>query len=101
MEYLSKRIFPGPIMNGMLVFMADEQAGGGDAAIEFLIHEDLGQAGSRQTLLRKSRRLLRLVCKPVQPAKQMFGRLFLYYFKKSSEDIMEFFTEFQKWAGRI
>ena len=29
-------------MNGMLVFMADEQAGGGDAAIEFLIrHEDL------------------------------------------------------------
>ena len=41
-EYLSKRIFPGPIMNGMLVFMADEQAGGGDAAIEFLIrHEDL------------------------------------------------------------
>ena len=41
-EYLSKRIFPGPIMNGMLVFMADEQAGGGDAAIEFLLqHEDL------------------------------------------------------------
>jgi glycine betaine/proline transport system substrate-binding protein len=34
--YLSKRIVPGPIMNSMLVFMADEQAGGNDAAIEFL-----------------------------------------------------------------
>ena len=29
-------------MNGMLVYMADEQAGGVDAAIEFLIkHEDI------------------------------------------------------------
>ena len=29
-------------MNGMLVYMADEQAGGADAAIEFLVkHEDL------------------------------------------------------------
>jgi len=35
-EYLEKRIFPGDVMNGMLVFMADEQAGGADAAIEFL-----------------------------------------------------------------
>ena len=34
--YLSKRVIPGPVMNGMLVFMADEQAGGADAAIEFL-----------------------------------------------------------------
>jgi glycine betaine/proline transport system substrate-binding protein len=34
--YLSKRIVPGPIMNSMLVFMADEQAAGNDAAIEFL-----------------------------------------------------------------
>ena len=34
--YLSKRIVPGPVMNSMLVFMADEQAGGNDAAIEFL-----------------------------------------------------------------
>ncbi len=41
-EYLEKRIFPGPVMNGMLVFMADEQAGGEDAAIEFLrTHADL------------------------------------------------------------
>ena len=41
-EYLQKRVFPGPIMNGMLVYMADEQAGGADAAIEFLIkHEDI------------------------------------------------------------
>ncbi|MEC7645848.1 MAG: glycine betaine ABC transporter substrate-binding protein, partial [Pseudomonadota bacterium] len=41
-DYLQKRVFPGPIMNGMLVYMADEQAGGADAAIEFLIkHEDI------------------------------------------------------------
>ncbi len=41
-EYFKKRIYPGPIMNGMLVFMEDEQAQGADAAIEFLIkHEDL------------------------------------------------------------
>ncbi len=35
-DYLSKRIFPGAIMNGMLVYMQDEQAGGEDAAFEFL-----------------------------------------------------------------
>ena len=41
-EYLENRIFPGPVMNSMLVYMADEQAGGEDAAIEFLLrHEDL------------------------------------------------------------
>lgn len=41
-EYFSGRIFPGPIMNSMLVYMADEQAGGEDAAIEFLSrHGDL------------------------------------------------------------
>ena len=41
-DYLKKRVFPGPIMNSMLVYMADEQAGGADAAIEFLLkHEDL------------------------------------------------------------
>ncbi len=40
--YLEKRVFPGPVMNGMLVFMADEQAGGADAAIAFLKkHEGL------------------------------------------------------------
>ncbi len=42
MEYLSKRVFPGPVMNNMLVYMGDEQAGGEDAAIEFLLqHGDL------------------------------------------------------------
>ncbi len=40
--YLSSRIFPGKIMNEMLVYMGDEQASGEDASIEFLIrHEDL------------------------------------------------------------
>lgn len=42
MKFLGKRVFPGPVMNGMLVYMADNQAGGSDAAIEFLIkHEDI------------------------------------------------------------
>ena len=42
MKYLETRVFPGPVMNAMLVYMADEQAGGADAAIEFLVkHEDL------------------------------------------------------------
>jgi glycine betaine/proline transport system substrate-binding protein len=36
MDYLSKRVWPGPIMNGMLVYMGDNQAEGADAAIEFL-----------------------------------------------------------------
>ena len=41
-DYLNKRIFPGPVMNGMLVYMGDNQAGGADAALEFLLqHEDL------------------------------------------------------------
>lgn len=35
-DYFSKRIFPGSVMNSMLVYMADEQAAGEDAAIEFL-----------------------------------------------------------------
>jgi glycine betaine/proline transport system substrate-binding protein len=40
--YLSKRVFPGPIMNSMLVYMTDNQAGGADAAIEFLLqHESI------------------------------------------------------------
>ncbi len=41
-DYFSKRVFPGPIMNGMLVYMAEEQAAGEDAAFEFLArHKDL------------------------------------------------------------
>ena len=35
-EYLGKRVFPGEVMNAMLVYMADEQASGADAAVEFL-----------------------------------------------------------------
>lgn len=35
-EYLSKRVFPGPVMNEMLVFMTENQASGADATIEFL-----------------------------------------------------------------
>jgi len=42
MDYLGKRIYPGPIMNGMLVYMENNQATGPDAALEFLEkHEDI------------------------------------------------------------
>jgi len=41
-KYIGDRTYPGPVMNGMLVWMADNQAGGADAAIEFLTkHEDV------------------------------------------------------------
>ena len=36
LDYLSKRVWPGPVMNGMLVYMTENQATGEDAAIEFL-----------------------------------------------------------------
>ncbi len=35
--YLKSRVFPGAVMNGMLVYMSDNQASGADAAIEFLL----------------------------------------------------------------
>ncbi len=35
-EYIANRVYPGEVMNEMLVFMVDEQATGEDAAIEFL-----------------------------------------------------------------
>jgi glycine betaine/proline transport system substrate-binding protein len=37
LSYVEKRTFPGPVMNGMLVYMADNQAKGSDAAVEFLV----------------------------------------------------------------
>ena len=36
-DYLMSRIYPGQVMNEMLVYMTEEQAGGEDAAIEFLL----------------------------------------------------------------
>ena len=36
LDYLSKRVFPGEVMNKMLVYMQDEQASGEDAAYYFL-----------------------------------------------------------------
>ena len=42
LSYVEKRTYPGEVMNGMLVYMADNQAKGSDAAIEFLKkHEDV------------------------------------------------------------
>ena len=35
-EFLKNRVYPGDVMNGMLVYMGDNQAGGEDAAVEFL-----------------------------------------------------------------
>lgn len=35
-DYLQKRVYPGDVMGAMLVYMADNQAAGPDAAIEFL-----------------------------------------------------------------
>ena len=41
-NYIGARTYPGNVMNGMLVWMADNQAGGSDAAMEFLSkHEDV------------------------------------------------------------
>ena len=41
-DYLMARVYPGAIMNGMLVYMQENQADGADAAVEFLrSHEDV------------------------------------------------------------
>ena len=40
MSYLGNRVSPGDVMNGMLVYMADNQAGGVDAAVEFLFKQE-------------------------------------------------------------
>jgi len=41
-KYVEKRTYPGEVMNAMLVYMADNQAKGSDAAYEFLKqHENL------------------------------------------------------------
>ena len=41
-DYFAKRIFPGPVMNATLAYMADQQATGEDAAVEFLTkHSDV------------------------------------------------------------
>jgi len=37
LNYFNHRVYPGPIMNSMLVYMSDNQASGADAAIEFLL----------------------------------------------------------------
>ena len=42
LEYFANRVFPADVMGSMLVYMADEQAAGEDAAIEFMgKHKDL------------------------------------------------------------
>lgn len=42
LAYLGKRTFPGEVMNGMLVYMTENQADGAEAAAEFLLrHEDV------------------------------------------------------------
>ena len=34
--YIKNRVYPGDVMNSMLVFMTEQKAGGKDAAFEFL-----------------------------------------------------------------
>jgi len=42
LDYLGKRTFPGEVLNGMLVYMNENQADGAEAAVEFLLrHEDV------------------------------------------------------------
>ena len=42
LAFLKNRVYPGDVMNGMLVYMGDEQAGGEDAAMHFLkAHENV------------------------------------------------------------
>ncbi len=42
MGYFGKRAFPADVMGSMLVYMADEQAAGADAAVEFMnTHKDV------------------------------------------------------------
>jgi glycine betaine/proline transport system substrate-binding protein len=36
LDFISNRVYPGNIMNGMLVFMTEQKASGKDAAFEFL-----------------------------------------------------------------
>lgn len=45
MAYLRNRVYPGEVMNGLLVYMDDNQAEGADAAVEFLrAHPDVWKA---------------------------------------------------------
>ena len=45
MDYLKNRVFPGDVMNGMLVYMDENQADGADGAVEFLrAHPDVWKA---------------------------------------------------------
>ena len=56
MKYLSKRVYPGPVMNEMLVYMADNQAEGADAAVEFLTkHEAVWTAWLSDSVANKVR----------------------------------------------
>jgi glycine betaine/proline transport system substrate-binding protein len=36
LDFISNRVYPGDVMNGMLVFMTSQKASGKDAAFEFL-----------------------------------------------------------------
>ncbi len=45
MSYFANRVFPGKVMNSMLVYMGENQAGGSDAAVEFLLqHGDVWES---------------------------------------------------------
>lgn len=55
-KYLQDRIYPGSVMNEMLVYMTDNQATGADAASNFLERSlTYGQSGLVSMLLKKSK----------------------------------------------
>ena len=55
--YFKKRTYPGPVMNGMLVYMGENQAEGADAAIEFLITKKMfGLSGFLLMLQKKNQK---------------------------------------------
>ena len=61
-KYVEKRTYPGEVMNGMLVYMADNQAKGSDAAIEFLklSMKMFGVNGYLQLLRKKSKLVFKI-----------------------------------------
>ena len=61
MNYITNRVYPGEIMNGMLVFMTEQKASGKDAAFEFLEkHGSIWENGFLQTLQKKLKQVYKL-----------------------------------------
>ena len=54
MEYMKNRIYPGAVMNSMLVYMDANQAEGEDAAMEFMTkHEKIWSKWVSSSIVKK------------------------------------------------